>query len=149
MLPEQVLDRSELLPELSGVETDNPGVSWEKYVDTRFASFETQLTSRIDALSETVGIRFAALDKAVGLAAAEIRERFATTNEWRQTVTDIQATNVSRREFLAQMETLATQVGTLREWKAEMKGKAEQSTVNIALVIACLGIVISLVKMFI
>jgi len=75
--------------------------------------------------------------------------RLASMNEFRGSLRDQQSNFVGRTEAMTRWQGYDEDIRTLRESRAELQGKANQSQVLIAEIIAVVGTVISVITLFI
>jgi len=118
------------------------------------------------SLRDYVDSRLAAIEKATTVAYDSMNKRLEGMNEFRQSIQDISGKTVTRMEFDQlrerlggyascsevddldkRMEELRSQVGSLQETRAELRGKASQQSVMIALGISSIGILLSVLSL--
>ncbi len=92
----------------------------------------------------------AAVKESTRLAKEVMDARLNSMNEFRSALSDQADDFLTRTEYTVQYQNLEQRFGrmdedirTLRESRAELQGKASQSQVNIALIVAIIGIAIS------
>ena len=129
----------------------------KEYVDQQLAQLEDHLNEIIElkfsALKDatnvakgSVDVRLDALKEATNIAKEGMDERLARMNEFRDALRDQNATFVSKTEFNAVSERLNEDIRSLRESRSELKGKAEQSSVNVATFIALISLTIGVIS---
>jgi hypothetical protein len=136
-------------------------ISLKEYFDTRLREQEAQFN-----------IKIAALEKATTIAAGQMEKRLEGQNEFRGQLKDQVTTLVSKAEYAPQLARILEDIKTLsdtkaqfigrpehdgmlnkinddirvlRESKATLEGRASQSSVNVAMIIAVIGIILSIV----
>jgi hypothetical protein len=107
------------------------------------------LRSEIKAVKQNSKLRYFSVEKATILAKNETDARLTSMNEWRGSLKDAQSNFVQKAEYNSEILRLQDDVKTLRESRAEAQGKASQSSVYIAYLIALLSLVISAIAIFI
>lgn len=101
-------------------------VSWREYVDLRFDE------------------NARALDKSETAMAA----RLEGMNEFREALKDAQARFVTRDELCTWRDPVELRIKSLELSRAELSGKASQNGLIVSYLIACIGIVLSIISMF-
>jgi len=103
-------------------------------------------------LREYIDTRLIAMEQASALSRQTLEQRLASLNEIRDALWDRDATFITKVQFtevLARLEgcidALEADVRSLRESRSLLEGKASQSSVNIAYVIAMVAILLSVV----
>ena len=77
------------------------------------------------------------------LAKEQLEKRLDAMNEWRAQSRDQSGTFLTRNEFTVLHNQLVEDIRYLRESKAKLEGKASQLSVNISLMFALLGSILS------
>jgi hypothetical protein len=96
-----------------------------------------KLTDRdIITLREYVDSRFSSLDKSIELARQQMEKRLDGMNEIREALRVQAGRFVTKDECLPIKAQLLDEVRALREFRVEMKSKADQQSVNIAIAVA-------------
>lgn len=113
--------------------THQDGVSLKEHFENHLQSMKELFTSRLEAL-----------EKAIDVATGIQHERNVAQNEWRGTVTDLTNTFVPAKEYKLMNETMRGDIQSLKESRAELSGKASQVSVDIAYVIAIIGVLIGI-----
>ncbi len=106
------------------------------------------MEKRLEGMNVYFESRLSGVDKAISVAAAGMEKRLEGMNEFRNQLKDQTGTFITRAEHDAILNRMNEDIRMLRESRAELAGKASQMSVNIALVIAIIGIVISSVSVF-
>jgi hypothetical protein len=119
------------MKKMNGKETKN--ISLKDYFDMRF-----------NELKNYMDIRFNSIDKATILSNESLDARLEGMNEFRNSMKDQASSFITRQEFSICIERLGEDVKLLREINAKSEGKASQNSVNIAYVIAFVGIIIGI-----
>jgi hypothetical protein len=117
---------------------------WNENLRTReyFTLWLTELEKRINE-------KFESIDRARELAANNIELRLEKLNEFRDTMRDRDKAYFTRIEHEIYMKSVDSDLRELRSARDEMRGKASQSSVNIALVISGLAAAVSIIKIII
>ena len=108
-------------------------ISLKEYVDVKIA-----------ATSELFETKISAAEKAVSLASNTLAARLDLMNEFRMQLKDQAGSFFPRAEHDIYIKTVDKDIRELRESKASLEGKASQLSVNITLIIAIVGIFLSL-----
>lgn len=116
--------------DLSQALSDN-NVSLKEYLEARLNSLERDFQTKLNA-SET----------ARTIASTEMDRRLEGMNEFRDTLRDQASRFVTGTEVNLMMKPIAEDIRVLREYKAEVAGKASQTSAIVALLIALLAILI-------
>lgn len=106
----------------------------------------------IDERCKRIDERFCSIEEARNLAFKTMEDRLARMNEFREALRDGQARFFTKDAHEAYMKATELELRALQDFKLSLETKASQGSVNIALVISGLGIllsVIALVKEFI
>jgi len=109
-------------------------VTLKEYLENRLDDAETKVTLKIESLKE-----------ATILARENMDERLSKMNEFRDTLKDQNSTFITKPEYCAFTEKVDKSIRSLEESRAENKGKADQSSVNKATIIAIIGMVLAVV----
>jgi len=109
-------------------------VSFYKYFQREISNLKELLISKIDGII-----------KSIDVALVELKERLKGMNEFRDTLKDQASMFVTREEMSSRIAGLEKQVDELRISKAQLEGKADQNSVNRALMIALVGILFGLI----
>ena len=113
--------------------------------DTKVEDHDRIITieSKVDSLREHIDVRFVAEDKAKELAAHALNLKLEHMNEFRGQLKDQCSTFITREEHEILQTRIDNDIRELRESKATLEGKASQSTVNITLAVAIMGLIIA------
>lgn len=83
------------------------------------------------------------------MAKTEMDRRLDGMNEFREQLNRQEKTYLPREEYRLQYEPMANDIRVLRESRAELAGKASQTSMNITVIIAIIGFVLSIVSIVI
>jgi hypothetical protein len=128
------------------------------------------------SLRDYVDSRLAAIEKATTVAYDSMNKRLETMNEFRQSMQDMRGETVTRSEFSqmrerltlyascaevdslrdrveqmrqvreSQIKALEDEIQSLSEFRAELRGKASQQSVLIALGVSAVGVFLSIIS---
>ena len=98
-------------------------------------------------LKEYFEARLDAIDKATNIAYGSMQERLAGMNEFREQLKDQAGRFVTRQELHSELEAIKINIRTLELARAELQGKASQTSVYIAYAFTALGILVSIIKL--
>lgn len=90
-----------------------------------------------------------AVREATTVAHKALEHRLDGMNEFRAALGDQSRTMVTRSEMDASLKSLLSDVDSLKESRAELRGKASQSSVTIAYVFAALGALLGVINLVI
>jgi hypothetical protein len=110
-------------------------ISLKEYFDKRF-----------DDLKDYMELKFANIEKSTLLAQDALDVRLESMNEFRTTMKDEASHFITRSECNISKDKYASEIQRLRETNATTEGKASQKSVNIAYIIAAIGIIISIIN---
>ena len=118
--------------------------------DNRFdyqdgVSLRDFLCNKISNLEQKMELTFKLNQSAIDKAESSMNDRLESMNEFRDTLRDQNKTFITKSEH----EYLEKQIVDLQLSKAELAGKATQSSVNISYIIAILSILISVVSLIV
>jgi len=118
--------------------------------DNRFdyqdgVSLRDFLCNKISNLEQKMELTFKLNQSAIDKAESSMNARLESMNEFRDTLRDQNKTFITKSEH----EYLEKQIVDLQLSKAELAGKATQSSVNISYIIAILSILISVVSLIV
>ena len=99
------------------------------------------------SLREFLECRIIAIEKGIEVANNSMQARLSGMNEFREALRDQAARHVTRDELDIKLENLAEQLRALQVFRAVLEGKASQTQANIILVIAIIGLIISIVSL--
>lgn len=117
--------------------TENEAVSLRDFLERRLTDLQAQIKlwadghERVHALAERV-----------------LDNRLEKLNELRQVVSDSQATFVTKDEFVGAHERVVEDIRSLRESRAEIAGKASQSSVMWGYAFSAIATAISVLALF-
>jgi len=98
-------------------------------------------------LRDLVMSKFEGNDKATQLAYDSMNKRLEGMNEFRDQLKDQASRFITRDEFGIITNRLIEDIRELREGKARLEGKADQSSVNKAFTLSIIGLVVALVSL--
>lgn len=102
------------------------------------------IEARLEAAFHLSDQRFASLEQATKLALATNNERWVQANEWRSALSDMINRFATNDRVAQEVRRIEELIGPLRDAMNVAHGKASQSSVNLAFVVAILGLLISL-----
>ena len=100
-------------------------------------------------LKEYVEARLESIEKAAEVAYRAMEKRLEGMNEFRGQIKDQASTFITKVEFKAYLDKIDGDIRVLREFKSALEGKASQSSVNVALLLSGIGILIALAGLLI
>ena len=110
-----------------------------------YVSLKEYFSSQLCALRKQYDERFRVLELSTKEAKADMDKRLEGMNEFRQQLKDQSATFIARPEH----EAVLKEIQGLRESRAELAGKADQSQVLWSLIMSVVGIVIGVIAVFV
>jgi hypothetical protein len=99
------------------------------------------------SLKEYVDARLTDVERARVAAHDAMEKRLDAMNELRDAMKDQGTKFFTRDEHATFAKGIDSDIRTLRDFKATLEGKANQSTVNVSLVIAGIGILLSIISL--
>ena len=101
----------------------------------------------VDHVQRIVGLetRLNALDRATEVAKDAINDRLRSMNEFRDALNDAQNRMMPRNEYDIQHARLVEDIKQLNKYRDQMDGKANQSSVNLALVGMVVGWIFAII----
>ena len=128
-------------------------ISVKEYIESRLDDTTKLFETKVDALDKATVLKVDALDKATILASQQMEKRLEGMNEFRESLRDQNATFVRKDEYDTKHEALEktfnVRVSSLEMSRAELCGKASQSSVNVSYAIALLSMLISMASILI
>ena len=118
----------------------------EKLCGVRMDELEKLFGVKLADLKEFYDARSVALEKAVSVAYVQMDRRLDTMNEFREQLKDQSASFITKSEYFVKIDVLDKDVRELRESRAELKGKASQTSVNIGYVVSALGVILGILS---
>ena len=100
-------------------------------------------------LKEFITEKFNALEKSTESARVSMEKRLDGMNEFRDTLKDQAAKFVTRDDLTIRLDSIGLDIQGLRESRAELAGKASQSSVIGAYVITIISILLSIISLVI
>ena len=110
-------------------------VTLKEFFDVRLAQVEALVCEKFNTVETATSLAKEALDL-----------RLQSMNKFRETLQDQAATFMTRTEYQLQHDRLIEDIRMLKEAKALMDGKASQSSVNIAYLLAFAGLLVSVIN---
>ena len=114
-------------------------VSLKEYTDTRVEAVCADLGRTRDDMRVYINTRFDASESASALAREVLQHQLNVMNEFRSTLSDQAAQFTTRGEHAM----VIARIDSLDKAQAKAEGKADQSSVNLAYLIAMAGIALS------
>jgi len=102
----------------------------------------------IVSLKDYVDARFSAIEKAMESTGFVLDRRLASMNEFREALHDQASRMPTRVELDASLAIVNAELRQLRDFRVALEAKASQQSVNIALALSLLGLLLSAVKLF-
>ncbi len=120
-----------------------------KEIDDNYLSIPTKnyIDSKISELEKTMNLELAIRDKALIVAKEDLDRRLESMNEFRKDLDKQQGTFLSKSDYDLKNEKLCSDIQGLKETRAELRGMASQSYVNITLTIALLSILLGIASL--
>ena len=97
-------------------------------------------------LKEYIDLKVGGIEKATFTAYNSMEKRLENINEFRAQLKDQNATFITKAEYSAHMNKIEEDIRMLRESKALLEGKASQTSVNIALGISIVGLILTVLN---
>ena len=134
----------------------------KKYIDDEIDHMEhhleAQLNDRVTASTElrdelekrvveSTDLKIQSLKEATELARTTLNIRLDAMNEFRGTLKDQSSLMFTRSEHELYKDKVDTWMREFAEWKAKQEGKADQSAVNTALLLAIIGTSIGIISL--
>jgi hypothetical protein len=113
-------------------------VSLREYVDFRFA-----------AIKEKSDVQAESIKTATEILARQLDKRLESMNEFRESLRDQNSTFLRKEEYDTRHGAMEFRISALEISKAELCGKASQSSVNITTALAVFSIFISIVSVMV
>lgn len=109
-----------------------------------FVSLRDYLEAQMQAHTDIYSVKFENIEKSTALAYASLNKRLEGMNEFRESLKDQANKFVTDEKFQFLMTKVDEDIRILREAKAAEEGKASQKSVNTALVIGVVGLIIAI-----
>jgi hypothetical protein len=123
---------------------ENLTVSLKTYIDAGVRSLE----GKIDSLRSLHERDIETSRAATALAGKNLELRLEKLNEMRKLLTDRETNYVQKVEIAPRLERIEEDVRELRESRAEMCGKASQTSVIVAYILSIAGFVLGFIHLF-
>ena len=127
-------------------------VSIKEFICKRLDDLEGKINIKLEALETKETLKIEALKEATILAREILNERLSKMNEFRETLKDQTTTFFTKAEHVqyvervdGQYDKICSDITDLRKSRDETRGKADQSSVNTAMLIAVVGIIIGVI----
>lgn len=108
------------------------GVSIKEWVSDKFDNLEKAIDARFESVTQSTNSALSSADKAITKSDIALEKRLDSVNEWRRTYEDLTGGFITKAEFNA-------------KWESVEKNRKD----NTSLIIAVLGIIISVVSLLI
>ena len=118
----------------------------EKCTELARAALDRQVVTTVSTLEKSHQAAAITAEKSAALAAVIMERRLDMLNEFRTAMKDQAAGFFTRAEHDLYMESVASDLRSLREWRSELNGMASQHSVNVALLISLLSLLIGSVS---
>ena len=118
-------------------------VDLHHHFDENLEDIQQVLEIRLQDIRLYYDAKFEDLEKSSLLVSASLEKRLDSMNEFRNALTDQANHFITRAEYAINHDRVVDDIKGLRESRAELQGKASQSAVNIATVIAIIGVLIA------
>jgi hypothetical protein len=124
-------------------------VSLKEYVERLFSSLKESFEKQNLSFEHHIENQIANLKENIILAKSTNDERLAGMNEFRESLKDQSLLFVTKAEYEAVLNKLGADIRELRESRAELKGKADQSQVNNAVILSAIGLALAVVSIIV
>ena len=118
----------------------------EKCTELARAALEKQVLSTAASLEKSHQTALTTAERSTVFASEVLERRLEMLNEFRTAMKDQAAGFFTRAEHSLYMESVASDLRSLREWRSELNGMASQHSVNVALLISLLSLLIGSVS---
>lgn len=98
------------------------------------------------SLKEYLEMRLLEVEKARAVAYQTMERRLEGMNEFRDTLRDQAARFMTREEYMLALKPIEEDIRSLRETRAALQGKANQSALNLTLGLSVLGTLLAVVS---
>ena len=112
-------------------------------------SKKSYIDSELRRIEQTSKLRYMSVQEATRIAKKEQDRRLDGMNEFRAALKDANVSFITRTEYANLNERMQEDIRGLRESRANIEGKASQSSVYITYLIAIIALLIALLKFFI
>ena len=107
--------------------------------------FDEQIKRTERHCVETTDLKFNSLKEATSLAKENLETRLNTMNEFRGALKDNQNLLFTKSEHELYKDKVDEWMRTIDGWKNKQEGKADQSAVNVSLVLSVIGILFGII----
>jgi len=104
--------------------------------------------NNIVSLKEYVDTRFCAADRATAIAVQQMERRLESMNEFRDALKDQASRLATRQEMEVALKAMEAELRGLRDFRVALEAKASQQSVNVSLLLALIGLALSIIGMF-
>jgi len=111
-------------------------------------SFYKYFQREITNIKELFNTKIKGIDREKAAALLAMEKRLEGMNEFRDQLRDQASRFITRDEMTSKFDALTKEVDELRLSKATLEGKANQSSVNLSLLIAVLGLILAAAGIF-
>jgi hypothetical protein len=118
-------------------------VSWKEYVDSKIAAGDRLIEVKAEWLEKLIVSKAEAAERALELAKENLSIRLEGMNQFRAQLDKQAATFITRAEH----NVVEREIQSLRESRAELAGKADQKTVNTALILSVCSLIIGILAL--
>lgn len=112
-------------------------------------SLKSYVESRIDGLEKLTDERFKTSQLALNKSEESLKEYKTQANEWRGQSKDQNQTYLQKTEYEVFQKIINEKIDNLRLNEAELKGKADQKSVALVMIIAIFSMIFSLVDLLV
>jgi hypothetical protein len=119
----------------------------EKRTEQARGDLERSVVKTAEALEKSHNAAVVASEKHTEIIAGGLERRLELLNEFRTAMKDQSADFYTRIEHATYAEAVSSDLRSLRESRAELKGMASQTSVNVAFAMALIGAVTGLVSL--
>ena len=100
------------------------------------------------SLKEFIEAKFVSIEQATELSRQAMEKRLEGMNEFRETLRDQASKFITRNELESAIEKITIELKSLNKAKDILEGKASQNSVNLAILVAIISILVSIVGFF-
>ena len=118
-------------------------VSWKEYVDSKIAAGDRLIEVKAEWLEKLIVSKAEAAERALELAKENLSIRLEGMNQFRAQLDKQAATFITRTEHTV----VEKDIANLRESRAKLAGKADQKTVNTALILSVCSLIIGILAL--
>ena len=130
----------------------------EKLIDAKLSMLKEQIRDSVltherwtntlaNMVKDTTAATATALDKSTSASLSVLEKRLESMNEFRASLSDQTRNYFTKGEHDAYQKLVETDLRVLRESRAELSGKASQSSMNVTFILALVGALTGLVAL--